>query len=327
MRISLLAAGIAAAALVPSFALAQQSCEQRRSQQTVGTLAGAGIGALLGGAIAGKDDRAVGAVVGGLGGGILGNQLSKPGVDCAHAYGYYDNAGAWHASTVSRENARGYFDRQGAWVDGAPNGHYDQSGRWIVAHADTSAAGYYDARGRWVPASANGYYAADNRWVAGSASGHYDTRGRWIAGPATGRYDANGRWMPGRAAAVSEVQQGYYDNGQWRRGPVTGYYDARGRWIAVDVSDQAGGRGETLDIPERQARLDSRIRSGLGDGTLTRSEGDRALRTLAAIGREERGLRQRSGDLQPRDRTMILSKLDTLSDDVRDMRRGPVRQY
>lgn len=328
MHKNLFVAGIAAAALIPSFAFAQQSCEQRRSQQAVGTIAGAGIGALLGSAIAGKGDRTAGALVGGLGGGIVGNQLSKAGADCAHAYGYYDNAGAWHASTVSRDNARGYFNREGAWVDGAPNGHYDNSGRWTVAHTDTAAAGYYDARGRWVPASANGYYAADNRWVAGSTSGHYDTRGRWIAGPATGRYDANGRWMAGRAAGVSEVQPGYYDNGQWRRGPVTGYYDARGRWIAVEAPDNGGGRGnENLGIPERQARLDDRIHRGLSDGTLTRTEGDRALRTLAAIGREERSLRQRHGDLRPRDRTMILAKLDTLSNDVRDMRRGPVRQY
>lgn len=329
MRKNLLAAGIAAAALIPSFAFAQQSCEQRRSQQAVGTIAGAGIGALLGSAIAGKGDRTVGAVVGGVGGGILGNQLSKSGGDCAQAYGHYDNAGAWHASSVSRENARGYFDRQGAWVEGAPNGHYDSAGRWTVAHTDTAAAGYYDGRGRWVPASANGYYAADNRWVAGSASGHYDSRGRWIAGPATGRYDANGRWMAGRPAGVSEVQPGYYDNGQWRRGPVTGYYDARGRWVAVDAYDNDDGRraNAQLDIPERQAKLDERIRRGLNDGTLTRSEGDRALRSLAAISREERSLRRRGGELRPRDRTMILSKLDTLSDDVRDMRRGPVRQY
>ncbi|TAJ74734.1 MAG: glycine zipper 2TM domain-containing protein [Phenylobacterium sp.] len=327
MHKHLLVAGIAAAALLPSFALAQQSCEQRRSQQAVGTIAGAGIGALLGSAIAGKGDRTAGAVVGGLGGGVIGNQLAKPGVDCAHAYGYYDNAGAWHASTVSRQDARGYFDRQGEWVEGAPNGHYDSSGRWTVANTDASAAGYYDGRGRWVPASANGYYAADGRWVAGAASGHYDTRGRWIAGPATGSYDANGRWMPGRAARASDLQPGYYDNGQWRRGEVTGYYDARGRWITVEATNNGRHANAPTDIAGRQAWLDERIRRGLNDGTLTRSEGDRALRTLAAIGREERSLRRRSGDLRERDRTMILAKLDTLSDDVREMRRGPVRQY
>ncbi len=40
-----------------------------------------------------------------------------------------------------------------------------------------------------------------------------------------------------------------------------------------------------------------------------------------------RSLRRRSGELRPRDQTMIMAKLDDLSDDVRDMRRGPVRQY
>jgi len=329
MHKNLLAAGIAAAALIPSVAFAQQTCEQRRSQQAVGTIAGAGIGALLGSAIAGKGDRTAGAVIGGLGGGVLGNQLSKSSGDCAQAYGYYDNAGAWHASTVSRQNARGYYDRQGQWVEGAPLGHYDSSGRWTVASNEPAAAGYYDRGGRWVPASATGYYAADGRWVEGAASGHYDTRGRWIAGPATGRYDVNGRWIAGRATRPSDVQPGYYDNGQWRRGEVTGYYDARGRWIMVQANnDHNGGRANApSDIPGRQAWLDERIRRGLNDGTLTRAEGNRALRTLAAIGREERSLRRRGGDLRPRDQHMIMAKLDTLSDDVRDMRRGPVRSY
>lgn len=328
MNKNLLVAGIAAAALIPSFAFAQQSCEQRRSQQAVGTIAGAGIGALLGSAIAGKGDRTAGAVVGGLGGGLIGNQVSKPGADCAHAYGYYDNGGAWHASTVSPQKARGYYDREGQWVDGAPNGHYDSSGRWTVAGSDSSAAGYTDSRGRWIPASANGYYADDGRWVAGAASGRYDTRGRWIPGPATGSYDLNGRWIAGRAPRPSDVQPGYYDNGQWRRGEVTGYYDARGRWIMVEAPYRGGGRANApADIPGRQAWLDERIRRGLNDGSLSRTEGDRALRSLAAIGREERSLRRRGGELRPRDQRMIMAKLDTLSDDVRDMRRGPVRQY
>ena len=63
MRKLLLVAGLAAAALIPSLAVAQPSCEQQRDNRVVGTLAGAGIGALLGSAIAGHDDRAAGAVV------------------------------------------------------------------------------------------------------------------------------------------------------------------------------------------------------------------------------------------------------------------------
>jgi len=327
MRIHLLAAGVAVAALIPSFALAQQSCEQRRSQQAVGTIAGAGIGALLGSAVAGHGDRTAGAVVGGLGGGLIGNQLSKPGADCAHAYGYYDNSGAWHASNVSRENARGYYDREGAWVDGAPDGHYNNDGRWVRTADTASAAGYYDNRQRWVPASANGYYAADGRWVSGAASGHYDSRGRWIAGPATGRYDERGRWIAGQPARVTDMQPGYYDQGRWRPGQVRGYYDANGRWVGVEASGERHARGGPADISGRQIWLDQRIHRGLNDGSLTRYEGDRALRTLASIGRQERSLRTRGGELRPRDEMMIQAKLDDLTESIRIMGRGPVRQY
>ena len=109
MRIHQLVAGVAVAALIPTFAMAQQTCEQRSANRAVGTLAGAGIGALLGSAVAGHGDRTAGAVIGGVGGAVVGNQIAKPRGDCAHAYGYYDNAGAWHASTVSRTSAQGYY--------------------------------------------------------------------------------------------------------------------------------------------------------------------------------------------------------------------------
>jgi hypothetical protein len=328
MRPHLLAAGVAVAALIPSLALAQQTCEQRRSHQTAGTIAGAGIGALLGGAVAGHDDRAAGVVVGGLGGALLGHQLSRSGADCAHAYGYYDNSGAWHASSVQREDARGYYDRQGAWVEGAPNGHYDRDGRWIRASNDDSASGYTDRDGRWVPVSASGYYTADGRWVSGAASGHYDRYGRWIAGPATGRYDDRGRWIPGRPYRVGETQPGYWDQGRWQRGPAMGYYDARGRWIDA----QRVGQGQSVnapptDISRRQMWLDARIHGGLEDGSLTRYEGDRALRTLASIGRDERNLRTPGGNLRPRDRMMIEARLDRLTESVGIAGRGPVREY
>lgn len=328
MRIQLVAAGLAVAALIPSSALAQQTCEQRQANRAVGTIAGAGIGALLGSAVAGRGDRTAGAVVGGLGGAVLGNQLSKSNGDCTRAYGFYDNSGAWHASTVSRDQASGYYDREGAWIDGAPNGHYDRDGRWVRNSGESQAAGYYDRNGRWVPASANGYYAANGRWVAGAAPGHYDSRGRWIAGPATGRYDAQGRWIPGQPARVVDAQPGYYEQGKWRAGEVTGYYDGQGRWVRTDTSDDGPrDRRESMTIAGRQTWLDERIRRGLNDGTLTRYEGERALRTLASIGRQERGLRMRNGQLRPRDEVMIEAKLDNLSESVRIMRRGPVRQY
>jgi hypothetical protein len=41
MRNHLFAAGLTAAALIPSFAMAQQSCEQQRTTRATGTIAGA----------------------------------------------------------------------------------------------------------------------------------------------------------------------------------------------------------------------------------------------------------------------------------------------
>ncbi|MBW8811907.1 MAG: glycine zipper 2TM domain-containing protein [Caulobacterales bacterium] len=329
MRLHQLAAGVAVAALIPTFALAQQSCEQRQSNRAVGTIAGAGIGALLGGAVAGHDDRAAGAVVGGLGGALVGNQLAKSNADCAHAYGFYDRSGAWHASTVTPQHASGYFDRDGAWVDGAPNGHYDRDGRWVRTQAEAATAGYTDRNGHWVPASAAGYYTADGRWVAGAASGHYDRGGRWVAGPATGHYDSDGRWISGRPSQVADVQPGYYDGGHWRRGAVSGYYDTQGRWVAVDASGDINSRhegGPPSDISARSTWLDSRIRHDVSDGALTRREGDQALRRLDSIDRQVTSLRRSDGDLRPRDQRMIMAKLDDLTTDVRAMSRGPVRE-
>jgi hypothetical protein len=147
MRIRTLAAGACVAVLLPATALAQQTCEQRQANRVAGTVVGAGVGALAGSAVAGHGDRNEGAVIGGLAGAVIGNQLSKGGrADCAHAYGYYDNQGAWHASSVARSSAAGYFDRNGNWVVGAPRGQYDSHGYWAPA----GVSGYYDAAGRWI---------------------------------------------------------------------------------------------------------------------------------------------------------------------------------
>src|SRR5213592_383512 len=137
MRIQTLVAGVCAAALLPTVALAQQTCEQRQSNRVAGTVVGAGVGALAGSAVAGHGDRTEGAVIGGLAGALLGNQISKGSrADCAHAYGYYDNNGAWHANAVARNSAAGYFDRTGTWVEGAPRGYYGNDGRWVDAASD-----------------------------------------------------------------------------------------------------------------------------------------------------------------------------------------------
>ena len=51
MRTQNLVIGACVAALIPAAALAQQTCEQRQDHRVVGTLAGAGVGAIAGGAI------------------------------------------------------------------------------------------------------------------------------------------------------------------------------------------------------------------------------------------------------------------------------------
>ena len=330
MRVHALAATLAAAALIPGFALAQQTCEQRRDNQIAGTVVGAGLGALVGSAVAGHGDKTTGAVIGGVGGAIIGNQVARGSKDCAHAYGYYDNNGMWHATSVSRAEARGYYDRGGTWVDGAPNGYYDRAGRWTTASTSADAGGYYDAGGRWIPASATGYYDSDGRLVAGVASGHYDTRGRWIAGSTTGAYDSAGRWMDGAQTGhrdasgvwVADAQPGYYNqNGRWVAGSVEGYYDSRGRWVGTtrDASasspaydTRGGASADRSDFRSRVAQLDRRIRHRLDRGDLTRVEGDRALRTLAVIRRQEQNMYHRRGQLNDRDEAIIQARLDSL---------------
>jgi hypothetical protein len=337
MRNLLLVAGFAAASLVPSFAFAQQSCEQQRDHQAVGTIAGAGIGALIGSAIAPRGDRTAGAVVGGVGGAIVGNQATRPDADCAHAYGYYDQHNQWHANAVDRADARGYYDRDGAWVDGAPNGYYDAGGRWIATPAEASANGYYDSRGRWIPASASGYYDDNGQWVA-SASGYYDDNGRWVSGETTGAYDARGHWVNGARSGhtdangvwVADSQPGYYDsNHRWRAGPARGYYDARGVWIAIapnagvagaDASYQGGGNQRDVDSRERW--LEQRIRSADADGTLSQDDASHYLGQLGAIRRQETSMRNDNGELSPRDEARLQARLDNLSAAVRQSVNG-----
>jgi len=48
MRIQTLVAGVCAAALIPTAALAQQTCEQRQNNRVAGTVVGAGVGAVAG---------------------------------------------------------------------------------------------------------------------------------------------------------------------------------------------------------------------------------------------------------------------------------------
>ncbi len=336
MRNYILAAGLAAAALSPNLASAQQTCEERSTNRVVGTVAGAGIGAILGSVIAGHGDKGLGAVLGAAGGGVAGNQLTRSTGDCAHAYGYYDRQNAWHATDVRADTATGYYDREGNWVNGVPAGYYDSNNRYVASTREGERAGYRDAHGHWVPASANGYYEADNSYRAGTVSGYYDN-GRWIRGETTGRYDANGRWVAGAPAArrdangnwVYDPQPGYYANGRWVRGETRGYYDTNGTWIAVSGSGYGGqvagydprdGRDQARDTRSREARIEQRIRNLTDDGTLTQGESYRAMRELNAIRARDRAVSDRYGRKSQGNEAALQARLDRLNDGLRSAR-------
>jgi hypothetical protein len=147
MRKHVLIAGLAAVSLIPAAASAQVTCEQRSANRAAGTAIGAVTGALLGSAVAGHHDRGTGAVVGGIGGAIVGNQLARGPRDCAHAYGWYDDRGGWHANRVEQSSAYGYYDRNGVWVEGRPAGHY-VNGMWVADAGGYSTDAAYVGRER-----------------------------------------------------------------------------------------------------------------------------------------------------------------------------------
>ena len=203
MRNHLLVAGIAAAALIPTIAFAQTNCERQHENRVAGTLGGGAIGALIGSELAGHGDKATGAVIGGVGGAVIGNQATKGSGDCAHAYGYYDGEGAWHANAVARTEARGYYDRSGRWIEGAPNGSYDSHGAWIAANAQ----GRYDNQGGWIPARSTGYWNTRGQWVAAASA--YDRAGY---DRNDGRSEASAPDFRSRAAWLDErIQRGVQD--------------------------------------------------------------------------------------------------------------------
>lgn len=212
MRNHLIVAGISAAALLPTFAFAQTSCERQHENRIAGTLGGGAIGALLGSAVAGHGDKTTGAVIGGVGGALIGNQAMKGNADCAHAYGYFDSQGSWHANTVARSDARGYYDRSGQWIEGAPNGSYDSRGQWIPANSQ----GYYDSHGGWTPANTAAYWDSRGQWVAATPSAYdradnasYDDRSR-MNGPARD-FRTRAAWLD------RQIQRGVDDGSLSRR--------------------------------------------------------------------------------------------------------------
>lgn len=335
MKKTLIALGLAATALVPATALAQASCEQQRSTRVVATVGGAGVGALLGSSVAGRGDHTLGAIIGGIGGALLGNQIAKPDNECAHAYGYYDRDARWHASANARGSVTGYIDRDGQWVDGAPNGYYGSDGRWQANAGNGGERGYYDASDRWVPAGTSGYYGSGGQWMPAMAPGHYERGGNWIAGRVSGQYDRNGGWISGSAPSRQQADgtwsnagaPGYYDaRGRWQAGTTGGFYDGNGRWMTTNgsVTPDNGMRGEDRrddsrhgdrpgDVRGQIDWLDRSIRHASESGSIGRRESSRLLGDLQSVDRQERNMRHAHGNLSPRDTMTIRAGLDRVS--------------
>ncbi|MHA3794543.1 glycine zipper 2TM domain-containing protein [Sphingomonas sp. YL-JM2C] len=299
---------------------AETVCKQDNTGRTVATIAGAGIGAILGRVIDGGRHKEVGTIVGGVAGGVAGNQLAKDN-KCEVAYGYYDESGRWHANRIGDRAPRGYYDRGNRWVDGPPNGYYDRNDRWVAFDGDAQYSGYRDRDGRWVPVGVSGYYAADGQWVQANAPGYYDTRGRWVAGPTSGSYDANGRWVPGSRGGdpvgywEARSAPGHYDaNGRWVRGQTTGYYDARGRWVS---QGQVNIAARNMDVATRAARIEQRIDRQRARGLISKSEARRAQAELASIRRDEANMRRSGNRLTANEESVLHQRLDRLSQQLR----------
>jgi len=319
MKKFIFAASLSALA-IGTAAQAETVCRQDNSGRVVATVAGAGIGAVLGNLIDGGHNRAAGTIIGGVAGGVAGNQLAKGDARCERAYGYYDEGGRWHANRISAQDGRGYYDRDNHWVDGSPNGYYDSSNRWVAFQGDAAMNGYSDRDGRWVPVGVNGYYAADNQWVPASAPGYYDSRGRWVAGPAAGYYNANGNWVQDSSrygtptgSWSAQSQPGYYDNGRWVRGQTTGYYDARGRWVSTTGARASNVSYSDRDTLTREQRLDHRIARMLERNAISPREARSARAELESIRHDENRMRRSGGRYTNYEEGAINQRLDRLS--------------
>ena len=110
MRTFLTMTALAAVIAAPSLAAAQTHCEQQRANNEAGgAVLGAIGGALLGSAIAGRGNHTTGAVIGGVGGAVAGGAIGGSSTTCPDGYvsvadpaygpapdGFYDADGRWH---------------------------------------------------------------------------------------------------------------------------------------------------------------------------------------------------------------------------------------
>ena len=135
-------AALTALAFVPAIASAQESHRECRQHKQGNEVAGAVIGgiggALLGNAIGHGGGREGGTIIGGVGGAAAGAAIGAGTVHCdENQYGWYDESGSW----VPRERRA--------------DGYYGPDGRWVVV---TAQSGYgYSQPGYAQPAPAYGY--------------------------------------------------------------------------------------------------------------------------------------------------------------------------
>lgn len=156
----LLSNTLAATVLIGGVASADPACPGNGGNRTLGTVIGAGLGALFGNAVSSHGGKTGGTIIGGVAGGVAGNVIAGSGSHCgSNRYGYYDSQGKWVPNT---SNAEGYYDADGHWVR-----YTDQHG---VLASNNQQDGYYDANGQWVPAPPAHHGDHGQAWNAGADS-------------------------------------------------------------------------------------------------------------------------------------------------------------
>ena len=156
------------------------------------------------------------------------------------------------------------------------------------SNRDCSGYGYYDDGGTWH-ANVSGYYDRDGHWIAANGGGYYDRDGVWRT-RGRGYMDSDGYWVVAQA-------------------PSAGGYGA-------DVAYTSPRYG----IRQREDWLEQRISDGTRDGSLSPYEARSASRDLNDIRRREAAYRRPDGSMRDRDRAYLQSRLDNLSNRLRDMR-------
>ena len=266
--ICLAAAG--ALALVPALASAQDSYRRCEQQKQGNALAGAVIGgiggALLGNAIGRGGGREGGTVIGGLGGAAAGAAIGNSSVHCGeNRYGWYDEGGQW----VPRQRYA--------------SGWYGPDGAWVAADVAASAPTY-------------GYETRTYETTPAYGAGGYEN----------GVYD-NGAYANGAYAS-----RGAYD----RRYALPSY--AQPSYAQPSYAPQASRwDGDRHDTRAREAWLESQLNQDVADGRMDERSGRRALRQLAEIRDMDSAYRQYDGYLSGDQYRDIDERLDQLSQRTR----------